>query len=147
MTEAQKQKFIELVENGEFKYLKDKIFWVIKNNPEISTDEIQKFLGIKKNGTLGGRLAELQDAGLIKATGIKTSTSKWTAITDKNEKQEQIKERQKEKLNKHIDALLSSELTSKSKLSLVDAWCEINGLNENDLSVEQKRLIVKNYKK
>ena len=57
MTEAKLNKYKELIESGQLKTVKDKIYWIIENNQPVNTTEIQAISGIKRNGTLGGRLS------------------------------------------------------------------------------------------
>ena len=144
MTEAQKKQYKKLVENGDIKKAKDRIYWLISNFEGISTTEIERITGLK-NGTVGGRLSDLQDEGKIKGiAGEKTSL--WH-LTTEEEKKLQIEQREKERELRAIDLLLRSNYIKREhKLAFVEAWQDLAGLNEHDFSIQEKFKIIKNYK-
>ena len=146
MTEAQLNKYKELTESGQLKKVREKIYWLIKEYQPISTNDIQAITGIKRNGTIGGRLAELHDRGKITTTNTVNSVSIWRTTTEVE--QERIKrERQTEKENRAVNLLLNSSNVSKAgKLALVKAWQDINGLKDSDLSEQDKQRIVDEFK-
>jgi predicted transcriptional regulator len=144
--DAKIQKYKELVSTGELAKMKDQIYWLIKEMPGITIDKIQAITG-RKNGTIGGRLSDLRDAGMIKPTGIDNGQSGWK-ITTEEEAKEIILNRMKDKCNRAINCLLDSSLISdERKLALVNAWAELNGLNHDDLTELEKEKIIKNKKR
>lgn len=144
MTQAQLKKFNELINSGELKKAKDRIFWLISNFEGISTTEIERITGLK-NGTVGGRLSDLQDDGKIKAVAGE-KTSNWH-LTTEEEKKSQIEQREKERELRAIDLLLRSNyITREHKLAFVEAWQDLAGLNEYDFSIQEKFKIIENYR-
>jgi len=108
MTDAKTQKFKELKESGQFKRIKDELLFLIKEYNEITIDEMCRITG-RKNGTIGGRLSDLMDDGLIYEYGQSDNGQTTFKITHDEFIDEFKKVREKLKYERHIKALINSD--------------------------------------
>jgi predicted transcriptional regulator len=116
---AKVKTWINNIENGMIKNVRDKILYTIyslsKENAtdlfdfkpgSIDTETLRERLGVSL-ATLVARLSELQDEGLIKVIGQKEVNdsvySKWAFVYSEIEREELIEERKAEKFNQWID--------------------------------------------
>jgi len=99
MTLAKRQAYIDGITNGSFKTNAQKIYNLIKIQPNITTEFIYGYFGKQKN-ELSGRITDLLDAGLIK----EVSTEKYTflKISDTHEVNSLHRKRMELKIRKWV---------------------------------------------
>jgi predicted HTH transcriptional regulator len=93
MTEAKQQAYINGIVSGEFDNNSQKIYNLLKVQPNLTTEFIYKFFGKQRN-ELSGRITDLLDAGLIK----EVSSGKYTLLTISEPHERNLLQRQRTEL-------------------------------------------------
>ena len=144
MTKAKINKFIELENTGKRQSLKMEILYIIKLSKKITIDELCIATG-KKNGTVGGRISDLLDDGLIKENGQKENGQSYFVVSKSEEIYKLGKERKKAKDIRCINLLLkSNNLSKQAKMVLKN---DIDNIIDNDeVVLTALNIIIKAHK-
>jgi len=140
MTEAQKTKFKELKESGQFKKAKDEIFWLIRNIRENNLENLYTYTG-RKHSTVSGRVSDLLDDGVIKESGIAPNGQSYYCKSVFTDIQKLKNKRIAEKENRCVKTLLSSKNISNKTKQFLLSDSDNKIINSNHIDVIDTAII------